>query len=299
MKKLKRMIYVMLSLCLLLTMSMPVRAVEKKDEYTYTVRFFSGKQGTFRDGSEIMVFKDLKYGDSVTFRNNSIILNDNSKYYVRGIRESGKDNSDSGSGQNSSFKVTGDRDYVVAYGILGNVTSYTINYEDSEGNELAPSETYYGNVGDKPVIAYAYIEGWQPQAYNLTKTLQKDPAENEFTFVYTRIGEGAPGTPALYEDEGITVIPGGGAPGGGAGAGGENPEGEEITDEETPLGTPDELVDLDEEEVPLANLPFIENATPLNVLVPVIVGTLGAVGAAWYFLIMKRKKNKTADNGEK
>ena len=36
------------------------------------------------------------------------------------------------------------------------------------------------------MVAYIYIEGWTPQAYNMTQTLKKDPAENVFTFVYTR-----------------------------------------------------------------------------------------------------------------
>ena len=34
------------------------------------------------------------------------------------------------------------------------------------------------------MVAYHYIEGYQPQAYNLTKTLSKNEAENVFTFVY-------------------------------------------------------------------------------------------------------------------
>ena len=29
----------------------------------------------------------------------------------------------------------------------------------------------YGNVGDKPVVAYKYIDSYIPQAYALTKTL--------------------------------------------------------------------------------------------------------------------------------
>ena len=52
----------------------------------------------------------------------------------------------------------------MVYGILGNAVAYTVNYVDTSGRQLAPSETYYGNVGDEPVIAYLYIEGYQTQA---------------------------------------------------------------------------------------------------------------------------------------
>lgn len=218
MKRLYRALSVLCALCLAFLPVFPSRA--KEEEYTYTIRFFAGKQGTFADGQEVMVYEGRQYGERVSFSQRVVTLNDNSKYYIRGIRESGKDNSEST--QASSFLVTGDRDYVIAYGILGDATSYTINYVDSEGNALAPSETYYGNVGDKPVVAYLYIEGWQPQAYNMTQTLKKDPAENVFNFVYTRVPEGTPVVPpgpgpgpeAPAEptteppaDGGITIIP--------------------------------------------------------------------------------------------
>lgn len=169
MKTLKRILYTALCLCLLLTTALPASA--REEEYTYTVRFFAGKQGTFQNGEIMLVEKELHYGDRINFYYNAVNLHDNSKYYIRGIRESGKDNSDSF--QTSSFVVTGDMDYVIAYGILGDATSYTINYVDTEGNTLAPSETYYGNVGDRPVVAYIYIEGWTPQAYNMTQTDRK------------------------------------------------------------------------------------------------------------------------------
>ncbi len=310
MKGLKRALYAILSLCLLLGTVQPVSA--KEEEYTYTVRFFAGKQGTFAEG-EMMVFEGLHYGDRVNFYQNAVTLNDNSKYYIRGIRESGKDNSDST--QTSSFVVTGDRDYVVAYGILGDATSYTINYVDTEGNVLAPSETYYGNVGDRPVVAYIYIEGWVPEAYNLTRTLKKDPAENVFDFVYTReeVPAGQPPAPAPAPAPvpelpgGVTVIPAAPdveAPDGGPGAGGapdgaqtpgggDAPIAQEIPDNEIPQGnTPEEQRDLDDNETPAANfLKVAADARLLGIPVPLVVLlALGIVGAAWYFLILRKKK---------
>ena len=47
-----------------------------------------------------------------------------------------------------------------------------INYQDANGNKLADSQTFYGNVGDKPVVAYTYIDGYTPEYRNLTKTFQ-------------------------------------------------------------------------------------------------------------------------------
>ena len=48
MKRCKRIIHIFLSLCLFLAMTLPVSA--KEEEYTYTIRFFAGKQGSFATG---------------------------------------------------------------------------------------------------------------------------------------------------------------------------------------------------------------------------------------------------------
>ncbi len=172
-----------LVLCLILTGGLLVPAAAK-NSYTYTVRLYAGAQGTFADGSDVLVYDSLSYGDRINFSLNQVSLKEGSKYYVKGIREAGHDNSEVGP---TSFLVTRDIDYVVAYGVLGSAVAYTANYVDGAGNRLAESETYYGNEGDKPVVAYIYIEGWQPQAYNLTKTLTDKAEDNVFDFVYTKI----------------------------------------------------------------------------------------------------------------
>ena len=313
MKRLKKICAAALSLCLLITAAYPVLAAE--ENYTYTVRFFAGRQGLFGGQDEMMEIRDLRFGDRVSFSQGAVTLNDNSKYYIRGIRESGKDNNTVS--QTPSFTVTGDQDYVVAYGILGDATSYTINYETAGGRTLAPSETYYGNVGDRPVVAYKYIEGYRPQAYNLTRTLQKDPQENIFTFIYTRIqtgntgggsgsgggggtggGAGAGGDANAGGDAGtapagVTVVSGDGAADAGAGA-----DGVEAPDDEVPQAqTPEDIIDLDDEEVPLSGLPSIlqigNDAKLLGVPVPV-VAALGLVllGCGWYFIMAKKKKKR-------
>lgn len=193
----KRVSAVLLSLGLMALQAAPVMAAE---EYTYTVRLFSGAQGTV-SGKEMVLQEGLHYGQQVAFNQRDVALKDNSKYYIKGFRESGKDNNTAV--ELPSFPVTGDMDYVVVYGIFTDKTSYTINYVDGDGNELAPSETYYGNVGDTPVVAYLYIDGYQPQAYNMTGVLDKDASKNVFNFVYTPIGGAQQPAPA-----GPTTAPG-------------------------------------------------------------------------------------------
>lgn len=190
----------LMTLCLVLGL-FPVNTLA--EEYTYQVTFYSGNQGTFNgteglsvdnhssgsqyaveeNGDEITV-SGLKQGDIVSFdvQAGAVQMADDSKYYLRGIRQSGRDND---TVQTSAFRVDGDAEYVLAYGIRGNQTGYTVNYQDAQGNELAPSRTYYGNVGDKPVVAYLYIEDYNPQTLALTRTLSENEAENVFTFVYT------------------------------------------------------------------------------------------------------------------
>ena len=327
MKRRKRTFCMVLSLCLFWAAVVPVSAAGKEG-YTYTVRFFAGRQGSF-GGGEIMVINNLHYGDRISFSQNAVSLKDNSKYYIRGIRESGKDNNTAG--QTPSFSVTGDQDYVVAYGILGDATSYTIHYVDEAGDALAPAETYYGNVGDRPVVAYLYIEGYRPQAYNLTQTLEKDPAENVFTFIYVR-GEEEPGgggtaaepeTPApaapgpaeeaapeeipAAAPAGVTVIPGGGAAAGDAGAdagagGGaaalDAGGGVAAPDEEVPQAEgPEEIVDLDDEDVPLAGLPSLleigNDARLLGIVIPAAAGAcIVFLGGGWYLMASKKRKKK-------
>lgn len=202
------------------------------EEYTYTVTFYPGNHGTFAgtggvsigggnasnvsigmEGEAIKV-RGLKSGDMVSLDaalSGTVVLGEDSRYYVKGIRLSGRDNNTVDS---SAFRVEGDRDYVVAYGIRGDMTSYVVNYQDEAGNALGESRSYYGNVGDKPVVAFLYVEGYEPMAYNLTKTLVSNEAENVFTFIYRRAA-----------DDGGGNEPGGDSTAGDAGSGDTVPSG--------------------------------------------------------------------------
>jgi len=319
MKTIRKIAGSLLTFALLLVMAAPAFAAK----YTYTVRVFAGAQGTV-DGGEVVTFSDLKYGDRVTFDINRVALHNDSKYYVRGIRESGRDNATVAA---PSILVTGDIDYVVAYGIRGSTVAYTVNYQDVEGNTLLPSETYYGNVGDKPVVAFRYVEGYQPKAYNLTKTLSENAADNIFTFYYTRIDAGiaAPGAtpaPAVPGTQPAPEIPStepgtgpvpalpGTSPDTSTGSGtgtstGGMPDttepGTNVPDEDTPQG-PAEIQDLDENPVPLApgaDLPGDETpeepGMPLAARIAIAVGGAALLIAA-VLLFFLRKKKGAKDN---
>ena len=188
-----------LSLCMAALVTLQLAApVQAKSSYKYEVTVYAGNQGAFADASAVRVEDS---GAVITQNGDKIVVSNitpgthisidaaaqgkvsvtNEKYYVKGVRISGRDNSEY---NNPGFAVDSDVEYVVAYGIAGNLVSYTVRYEDESGKELAPEATYYGNVGDKPILAYTFVDGYEPQTYNLTKTLSENAAENVFTFVY-------------------------------------------------------------------------------------------------------------------
>lgn len=280
------------------------------EPYTYTVTLSAGNQGTLSSTAGIrtsgtvseangkIVISELHYGDSIVFENpqNYVTISDD-KYYALGVREGGLDNSD----LVGTVEVTDDADYVVAYGIAGNMVQYTVNYQDADGNQLAESRTFYGAVGDKPVVAFQYIEGYMPQAYNLTKTLSENGADNVFTFQYTPIPEGTvivqPGqtvTTTTTTATGTTAATTGGTAGGAttatagtgtaaagaadqgttAGEAGAAGDTAEIEEDQTPQGT----VDLDEDDVPLGNKKADESVRETSA-VPIVLGVIGAIAA--------------------
>lgn len=294
----KRSRFAAVLLSLLLAVSLCAAPCLASDEgYTYTVTLYAGNHATFSDGSDTMTFAGLKAGDIVNFSDvlsGGIQLDDSSKYYIRGVRLSGRDNNTVAT---TAFPVTGDAQYVVAYGIQGEMVAYTVTYEDANGNALLPARTFYGNVTDKPVVAFQYVEGYQPQAYNLTKTLSSNTAENVFNFVYNPIPVPAAPTPTATPtptptpSAAATEAP---APTENTGTEPATPETETETTEpaaptepvaqespapveepavsaapepetvpeetETPA-EPEELIDLDEQEVPLAEAPEAEDGT--------------------------------------
>ena len=127
----------------------------RENAYTYKVTLSAGNKGSI-SGQEKIEVQDLNAGDDVSFDLSQIQVTDE-KYYVKGIRLSGRDNAEALAAP--AFNVDGDADYVVAYGIKGNQVAYTVQYQDEDGpTHWQKSQTFYGNVGDKPVVAYRYIE---------------------------------------------------------------------------------------------------------------------------------------------
>lgn len=229
MKVRNRLVKGLLSVMMLTALvAQPVFAAETEPSdaapYTYSVTLSAGNQGNF-GGTDIVEVTGVGAGalsvDFSAYRDQLQI--EDEKYYAKGIRLSGRDNSDASYSPTwATGAVTEDTDYVVAYGMTGDMVAYTVQYLDEEGNELLPAETYYGSVGDKPVVAFQYIEGYLPQAYNLTKTLSANEADNIFPFVYTPSYETI--TVTEVGEDNVTVITttvtGTGTAGGGAGAAG-------------------------------------------------------------------------------
>jgi len=249
-----KVLVLLLALCVIGSMDLTARAASSDEKETYTVRLFSGAHSTLINGSEMMSY-EVAYDSPLPFSTRDVVqLGVESKYYVKDIRESGKDNAET---LDEGYRVREDRDYVVTYGVLGNSVSYTVQFRTEEGTDLAPPETYYGNIGDRPVVAFLYIDGYLPQAYNLTGTLQSDPAANVFTFVYTPISEeaAAAGAEAGAAAGGTTTTPpaAGGAAGAGAGAGAGDAAAADAAAEAEGVEPPEDLVEIGDEETPLAN----------------------------------------------
>lgn len=328
----KRLLKYFLAALVVITGVFAQTADAKAFSYTYTVSFSAGGQGSINGGVQVrkasgngasvsvsakedkIIVTGLEYGDVISCdAQGSVALNENSKYYVKGIRLSGRDNN---TVAQSAFLVSGDQDYVVAYGIPGELAEYTVNYVDTDGNKLAESRTYYGNVGDEPVIAYLYIDGYIPDSYNQTGKLSSNTSENVFNFVYSRAassmaaaGNGANDNTAAGGNQAAGAGNAAGAANNGAadGANAANtivPDGQndpqdgiqapqaqpntDIADEQVPQAANDNKHDIADEQVPLATM-----ISESGMVVPLAIGALGIVAilAIMIFVIVKNVKS--------
>ena len=144
--------------------------------YQYKVTVSGGNVGEVTK----TLFK-VAYGDTVTIDPDDVTIKD-SKYYLKGFHVSGQETPVVQAGDIPN--ITEDLDLVATYGIRQSMVRYTVRYIDAQDKELIAAKTFYGNVGDKPVLAFTYIEGYRPEAYSLTKTLTDNESENVFTFRY-------------------------------------------------------------------------------------------------------------------
>ena len=175
--------------------AMPAVAhADKGEAYTYKIRVLDGNFDTIDGG---IWEKTVNAGESVSLTDSGVKVGDVvDKYQVKGFRVSGKDNDDAGALiVKDVTTVTEDMDFVVSYGMEGDMVSYTLKFvEYGTGKALtadngATSATYYGSKGDKPVVSYEYISGYRPRYRNITGTLG-DEGSNNWTLEYIKLAEG-------------------------------------------------------------------------------------------------------------
>ena len=285
MKRLKKLFIMMMSLTVFLSL-----AYTQVCAYGYKVTLYTGNQGTINSQNKTSI--NVSKGQMVSLDLSQIELRQDSKYYVKGIRLSGHDSVDNL--DPATFVVNGDLDYVVVYGVKGNQVAYTVRYVDENGKQLSEDTILYGNVGDKPVVAYKYIDSYIPQAYALTKTLVENEKENVFTFTY-KPGE----TGEIIENTNIvtTVIsttPSTNANQGNNGTGNatggtQNNDGDTTTagDEDVPQG----LVDLDDEDTPKSNISVNNkknSSTPIYAGIAISLAAI--VGIIVAFMTIRKKR---------
>ncbi|WP_195231067.1 hypothetical protein [Coprococcus comes] len=314
----------------LLTVSMTIGAstmsVMAADGYTYKVTLSAGNKGTI-NGQAKVEQDSLFAGSTVTFNLKNVQVTDD-KYYVKGIRLSGRDNEETLASPVLD-NVTGDADYVVAYGIKKDMVAYTVNYQDASGKALAESQTFYGNVGDKPIVAYQYIENYIPDALALTKTLSNNVSENVFTFTYkpgatdrvvtttTTITTTVPGTATPGTGTGNAGTAGGttGTTGGTAGTTGGTTTGttggttdgtttgttdgtttdnnsQDTTDDTTTEPdeqTPKSLVDLDDEDTPKGNIDAKDKTSKTPIAAGIGIIVVAVAALAGLIVFLKKR----------
>ncbi len=326
MKRLVKTIFCFVMACALLFTG---KTTGYAKDYTYTVTIYAGNQGTIKNvsglsvasghpskvhvarGKDKITITGLSYGDNISCNAQGIIaLDEGSHYYVMGIRLSGRDNNTIA--KNAAFTVAESQDYVIAYGILGEMTEYTVNYVDEEGNKLADSQSYMGNVGDEPVLAYLYVDGYVPVERNITKKLTADSSQNVFEFVYKKgVDTSRPAQPEGGEEAGNETP---GQAGNNANENnnenaGENNGEANVVDIEQAGGNEEEReeevnrpVDIEDEMVPqAANNDGGPAATAQNrvvengMLFPVIIGSVAAVvliTTVVLFILLKKRRKK-------
>ena len=315
MKHMKRMFAVLCAVLLFV----PGALRAKAEPYKYTVTVLAGLHGQFKEGdknkTEFKVAKDVQWNPTEWMEKLEVT---DERFYLKGFHISGIED------LVPTTPITEDTVFVASYGLKGQTVAYTVRYQDAAGNTLHPTRTFYGNIGDKPVIAYQYIDGFVPRVLNLTKTLSANEADNVFTFTYVPgtaiIVEGGGGTTGVtgytYTDGGVQIVylPGQNNGGNQNAAGNQNAGGNQNgvnpnnaapanqqnaadTDAnaanaaDQPAQGPTEIVDLDDTDAPLANVTSPEpegQVTPANPkpgLNGFWIGALGLSGLGIFSLI--------------
>ena len=293
------------------------------DNYQYTVRVFPGNRGTL--SPDPVTVKVDKNG-SVNLYDIATAKVTDPKYVQIGFRKSGDDEL---LGNGVVNRISEDMDYVVAYGVEAETVQYTVRFvEYQTGKELAASRTYYGRIGEKPVAAYEYIEGYRPRYLAITGTL-REGEENVWTFEYVPLAEGetfvttttntsttyvdtpaatqgttttaaatGAGTTTAGQTEGTTEGAAAGTTEGQAAAGstaqnpgeGAAPQTQEILDLDTPLAGPD----ANKATGKIGNEASLLSSPALIAAIAVVA----AAAAGLIFFLIKLKKDKAKNEEE-
>ena len=180
----------------------------------YTVRVYAGNEGTVNgksvDQTTVSATTPSQDPGRVNLRTQfPAEVNDNSKYYVKGYRISGKDSNDQSFENNhvsysddSSYMndpydglvadvpITESTDFIVAYGVRGNMENVTIRFVvQGTGQELG-TRTVEGKVGDRIVEGYEYFDNYRPLYRNITGTVKDsstDANANVWTLEYVPV----------------------------------------------------------------------------------------------------------------
>lgn len=281
--------------------SSPAYADEQASGYSYKVLIYAGN-GQSTSGP-VIDYGDQPYNSSIRITNDFLskkFTPSDSRYYVKGLRVVGHEEL---LDLTKPIMVDEDKQFVVAYGLKKDQVEYKVNYVDTNGNQIAESQTFWGNVGDKPVVAYQYIAGYQPvNAQNITGTVKPLPEQTEFTFEYAPVGatssaQGSDGSSSaggsgdnatIGEDatDGATAEDAGNAVSEGEDAGSNG-----VSDE------PAELLDIDDEDNPLASANAEDaNGFGLGTVLPWVLGVcIAAALIAFIVLMVMKSRQKGQD----
>lgn len=313
MKKAKWFASLLLIVCLLLSLSAYALAAD----YQYTVTISGGLHGTV-DGQPSISFT-VPYGTAWNPNDylSRVKVTDEKYYFKNTFHVSGQE------GDALATTITQDTTFVANFGVMGSQVAYNVHYVTTAGAELLPTATFYGNAGDKPVVAYRYVEGYEPQAYNITFTLVEGETR-DINFIYTPIAAPAPTptpVPAQQQQQNPVVPqqpaanqpaanqpaanqPAANQPGGNEADNtqGNQPQTETLV-EEPVNNEPVDLIDLDDEDVPLAAPDFDTSNTAEGQAKDArknfwLAITAGGVGLAailyflWFALLGNKSKKK-------
>ena len=281
MKKMKNTVLLILVISILMTVLCAVAFAEGEDpnlgvpsEKEYQIKLYSGLRGTFKGayGSGDVYTVPVTNGKMVSFADfeKNINITDD-RYYAKGIRLSGYDANDSVDYPN--FSVTEDAEYSVIYAVKGDMVKYTVRYVTADTKtELATETVGYANKGFV-VVGSKNIDGYLPQAYNLGLTIGDDESKNILTFEYSPIPpetEPQQGQP-LQEPN-------------------ANVEGDYNIEQ---IPQPAEFINLDEQEVPLANLDANKDRDWKALAKPLIIGgVILLIGLFALMILLDSKKKK-------